>query len=124
MQRAGRTVTRLTSSLTSAVRGWKLVLPQHQGGAKGRPPVSTPIAEPTTRVVWCLRRRRADVRCLLRAEALPVEVQILQDRDLVLTEVFPEEGLALNWARAYGDRLKLQGWRDTDSIDSGANASS
>lgn len=55
---------------------------------------------------------------------LPVEVQILQDRDLVLTEVFPEERLALKWARAYGDRLKLQGWRDTDSIEGGASANS
>jgi len=77
--------------------------------------MSTPIAEPSTRVVWCLRRRRADVRCLLHAQALPIEVQILQDRDVVLTEVFPEERLALSWARAYGDRLKLQGWRDADS---------
>ena len=79
--------------------------------------MSTPIAEPSTRVVWCLRRRRADVRCLLHAEGLPIEVQILQDRDIVLTEVFPEERLALSWARAYGDRLKQQGWRDTDTAN-------
>ena len=79
--------------------------------------MSTPLAEPSTRVVWCLRRRRADVRCLLHAEGLPIEVQILQDRDIVLTEVFPEERLALSWARAYGDRLKQQGWRDTDTAN-------
>jgi hypothetical protein len=49
---------------------------------------------------------------------MPIEVQILQDRDVVLTEVFPEERLALGWSRAYGDRLKQQGWRDTPgSID-------
>jgi hypothetical protein len=91
---------------------------------KGRYPLSIPIAEPSSRVVWCLRRRRADVRCLLHTEGLPIEVQILQDRDVVLTEVFPEEELALSWARAYGDRLKQQGWRDTDSANSAAAASS
>ena len=32
---------------------------------------------------------------------MPVEVQVLQDRDVVLTELFQEEWLALNWARAY-----------------------
>jgi hypothetical protein len=43
---------------------------------------------------------------------MPVEVQVVQDRDVVLTELFQEEWLALNWARAYGDRLKQQGWHD------------
>jgi len=50
------------------------------------------------------------VRCVLYADATPVEVKVLQDRDLVLTEVFQEEWLALNWARVYADRLKQQGW--------------
>ena len=86
--------------------------------------MSTPIADPSSRVVWCLRRRRADVRCLLHAEGMPIEVQILQDRDVVLTEVFPEERLALSWARAYGDRLKQQGWRDAESANGAAVASS
>jgi hypothetical protein len=85
--------------------------------------LSTPIAEPSTRVVWCLRRRQADVRCLLHAEGLPIEVQILQDRDIVLTEVFPEERLALSWARAYGDRLKQQGWRESNSTNGPARNS-
>jgi hypothetical protein len=61
-------------------------------------------------VLWCLRRRTSDIRCVLFPELKPIAVQILQDRDLVLTEVFPEEWLAVTWARAYGDRLKAQGW--------------
>lgn len=62
------------------------------------------------RVIWRLRRRSSDVRCVLDASALPIEVRILQDRDVVLTEVFPEEDLAVKWARLYGERLKQQGW--------------
>jgi hypothetical protein len=74
--------------------------------------VPSPIVFPGARVLWCLRRRSSDVRCVLYAGALPVEVQILQDRDVVLAEIFPEERLALNWAQIYGDRLKQQGWQD------------
>jgi hypothetical protein len=37
-------------------------------------------------------------------------VRILQDRDLVLAERFPEESLAMRWAKVYGERLKQQGW--------------
>lgn len=66
--------------------------------------------EANTRVIWCLRRRSSDVRCVLDASTLPIEVRILQDRDVVLTEVFPEEDLAVKWARLYGERLKQQGW--------------
>lgn len=44
------------------------------------------------------------------ASTSPIEVPILQDRDVVLTEVFPEEDLAVKWARLYGERLKQQGW--------------
>jgi hypothetical protein len=41
-----------------------------------------------------------------------VEVQIFQDRDMLMRETFPEERLAIGWARMYGDRLKLQGWQE------------
>jgi hypothetical protein len=75
--------------------------------------VSTYTVQPGARMLWCLRRRTADVRCIMYPEGMPVEVQVVQDRDIVLTEVFQEEWLALNWARAYGDRLKQQGWRDS-----------
>jgi len=50
---------------------------------------------------------------------MPVEVQVLQDRDLVLTEMFPEERLALRWAQAYGDRLKQHGWNDAPARGAG-----
>lgn len=76
------------------------------------PEVSSPIAFPGARVLWCLRRRSSDVRCVLYGDGPPVEVRILQDRDVVLAELFPEERLALNWARVYGDRLKQQGWHE------------
>jgi hypothetical protein len=75
--------------------------------------VLTSTAQPSARTLWCLRRRATDVRCILYASGMPVEVQVLQDRDVVLTEVFQEEWLALNWARAYCERLKLQGWHDS-----------
>jgi hypothetical protein len=67
---------------------------------------------PDARLLWCLRRRASDIRCVLHPGAVRIEVQILQDRDVVLTESFAEEWLALNWARAYGDRLRQQGWQD------------
>jgi hypothetical protein len=63
-------------------------------------------------VVWCLKRRATDVRCLMLAAGTPVEVRVLHGRDLVLTEIFQEEWMALNWARAYGERLRAQGWED------------
>jgi hypothetical protein len=75
--------------------------------------LTTYAVEPGARLLWCLRRRKSDVRCVLYAKALPVEVQILQDRDVVLTELFPEEWLAENWARVYANRLKEQGWQDS-----------
>jgi len=46
---------------------------------------------------------------------MPVEVQVIQDRDVVLTELFQEEWLALNWSQAYLERLKEQGWRESPS---------
>lgn len=77
------------------------------------PNVSMYTAQPGSRMLWCLRRRTTDVRCILYPNGMPVEVQVLQDREIVLTELFQEEWLALNWARAYCERLKLQGWRDS-----------
>jgi len=71
-----------------------------------------PSVEPGGRVLWCLRRRSSDVSCVLYATPLPVEVQVLQDRDVVLSELFPEEILAQRWAVAFGERLKQQGWRE------------
>lgn len=44
---------------------------------------------------------------------LPVEVQVVQDRDVVLRELFQEESLAEKWARAYAERLRQQGWQDS-----------
>jgi hypothetical protein len=75
--------------------------------------VSTPPVSPDARVLWCLRRRSSDVRCVLYATTLPIEVRILQDRDVVLAELFPEEDLAVRWAKAYGERLRQQGWTET-----------
>jgi hypothetical protein len=75
--------------------------------------VSTFTVQPGARVLWCLRRRKSDVRCVIYPQTLPVEIQILQDRDVVLTEVFAEEWLALNWAKAYGERLRQQGWQES-----------
>jgi hypothetical protein len=69
--------------------------------------------QPGARVLWCLRRRTSDVRCVLISGGVPVEVQVLQDRDVVLKELFQEEWLAERWARAYEDRLRGQGWHDS-----------
>jgi hypothetical protein len=74
--------------------------------------VLTQTIRPDARVLWCLRRRASDIRCVLYPRVTPVEIQVLQDRDVVLTELFPEEWLAINWAQAYGERLKNQGWRE------------
>jgi hypothetical protein len=55
----------------------------------------------------------------------PVEVQVLQDLDVVLTEIFQEEWIAQNWARAYAERLRQQGWRDSPAgISADTNAKS
>jgi hypothetical protein len=50
---------------------------------------------------------------VINASGPPVEVLVVQDRDIVLTELFPEEWLAENWARVYGERLREQGWYDS-----------
>ncbi len=36
----------------------------------------------------------------------------MHGRDVVVTEMFQEEWMALKWAHAYGDRLRAQGWND------------
>ncbi len=72
-------------------------------------------AQPGARVLWCLRRRTSDVRCVILEGSMPVEVQVLQDRDVVLTELFQEEWMATRWARVYAGRLKEQGWREVSA---------
>jgi hypothetical protein len=47
------------------------------------------------------------------AETIPIEVQILQDRDVILREIFPEERLAIAWGQLYGERLRQHGWQET-----------
>jgi hypothetical protein len=74
------------------------------------------------RVLWCLRGRRSDVRCVLLPGTAPLEVHVLQDTDVVLKERFSEEWLALNWAREYGERLKEHGWRDSPAARSPSSA--
>ena len=78
--------------------------------------MSSPLAQPAGRVLWCLRRRSSAVRCVLYAAAMPVEVRVLQDRDVVLAERFPEERLAVTWAQVYGERLKRQGWLEAPEV--------
>ena len=68
--------------------------------------------QPGARVVWCMKRRATDVRCVVFSEGMPVEIQVVHGRDVVVTEMFQEEWMALNWARAYKERLRAQGWHD------------
>jgi hypothetical protein len=68
--------------------------------------------QPGARVLWCLRRRSTDVRCVVLPGDMPVEVHVVHGGDVVLTEVFQEEWMATNWARAYRERLRAQGWVD------------
>ena len=75
--------------------------------------MSTYTVHPGARVLWCLRRKRSDVRCVLFPDTAPIEVQVLQDTDLVLKEQFVEEWVALNWAEAYAERLRQHGWSDS-----------
>ena len=50
---------------------------------------------------------------MLHGGTIPVEVQVIHDRDVVVTERFPEEALAVGWASRYEDRLRDQGWFDS-----------
>ncbi len=74
--------------------------------------MSSDAVQPGARVVWCLKRRTADVRCVVLGEGPPVEVRVVHDQEVVVTEIFQEEWMALNWARAYRERLRAQGWND------------
>ena len=67
--------------------------------------------DPRARVAWCLRRRLSDVRCVIYCTTVPVEVHIVQDRDVVLKETFATAQGALAWAREYGDQLQRHGWQ-------------
>jgi hypothetical protein len=74
--------------------------------------VANDAVQPGARVLWCLKRRTTEVRCVVLSEGIPVEVQVLHGRDVVVTELFQEEWMAMNWARAYRERLRAQGWED------------
>ena len=78
--------------------------------------------DPGARVLWCLRRRKTDVRCVLHAAVRPYEVVVLQDRDVVLREMFAEESGALEWASEYADRLRQHGWHDSPEQSSPSSA--
>ncbi len=53
------------------------------------------------------------MRCVIYPQLMPVEIQVLHDRDIVVNEMFQEEWMALNWAQAYAERLRAQGWHDS-----------
>ncbi|MGH9409356.1 MAG: hypothetical protein ACRD1V_07860 [Vicinamibacterales bacterium] len=55
---------------------------------------------------------------MLFAAGMPIEVLVLHDKDVVLTEIFQEEWMALTWARAYAERLRAQGWKDVPATAS------
>ena len=74
--------------------------------------MSNDVVQPSARVVWCLKRRTTDVQCLVLGHGMPVEIRVVHGRDVVVTEVFQEEWMALKWARAYRERLRAQGWND------------
>ena len=84
--------------------------------------MTTYTNDPGARVLWCLRRRKTDVRCVLYAAARPYEVAVLQERDVVLREMFAEESAALAWAREYADRLRQHGWHDSPEQSSPSSA--
>ena len=68
--------------------------------------------QPGARVVWCVKRRATDVRCIVMSQAVPVEVHVMHGPDIIVSEIFQEEWMALKWARAYRERLRAQGWQD------------
>ena len=75
--------------------------------------MSTFTVDHDGRVLWCLRRRVSDIRCVVYAVAGGAEVHVLQERDLVLKEGFATEAAAVLWAGAYRTRLEQRGWRDS-----------
>jgi hypothetical protein len=84
--------------------------------------VTTYTIDPGARVLWSLRRRASDVRCVAFVGPNVVEVQVLQERDLVLKELFPSETAARGWADEYRDRRKQQGWHDSPDRRSPSSA--
>ena len=84
--------------------------------------MTTFTVDPGARVLWCLRRRASDVRCVAFGGPAVVEVHVLQERDLVLKELFPTESAALEWADEYRERLKQQGWHDSPDQRSPSSA--
>jgi len=74
--------------------------------------VANYAVQPGARVLWCLKRRSTNVRCVVFSQGTPVEVQVIHGAEVVLTEVFQEEWMATKWAGAYRDRLRAQGWDD------------
>jgi len=46
----------------------------------------------------------------------------MHGNDLVITEMFEEEWMALDWARLYADRLRTQGWFDVPDVAPSAKA--
>ena len=74
--------------------------------------MSNDAVQPGARVVWRLKRRTTDVRCVVLSHGMPVEMQIVHGGDVVVTEIFQEEWMGLKWARAYRERLRAQGWED------------
>ena len=75
--------------------------------------------QPGARVVWCMKRRTTDVRCVVLASGMPVEVQVVHGGDVIVTEMFQEEWMAMNWAHAYRERLRAQGWNDVPDAAAG-----
>lgn len=84
--------------------------------------MTTFAVDPGGRVLWCLRRRLSDVRCVIYAGAVGAEVHVLQERDLVLKEQFATEAIAVLWASEYRARLEQQGWRDSPADCSPSSA--
>jgi hypothetical protein len=58
----------------------------------------------------------------LYTAARPYEVAVLQERDVVLREMFAEESAALTWAGEYADRLRQHGWHDSPEQSSPSSA--
>ena len=84
--------------------------------------MQTDAPEPGARVLWSLRRRKTDVRCVLWMEGERVEVHVLQERDLILKERFADEWSAVTWAKEYETRLKQHGWNDSPQENSPSSA--
>ena len=75
--------------------------------------MSTYAVQPGARLLWSLRRRQTDVRCVLYPNTVPVEVQIVQERDVVVRNNFVEEWMAVKWAAAYEEGLRRRGYKDS-----------